>query len=266
LVLNKIKAEIFAMLCFLPNMMRTLKSISTIVFLLNATSTHGEVKVEMINDMVPKNWILVYYALGDINNDGLTDAIMVVENTDSAYLKRNRTLGPKILNMNPRQVMVLFQTPTGYKEVLRVNNGFPTEHNAKKPCLADPLVEAGEIKINRGQIKVALNYKLNCSSYETVEHTFNFRYEDARFRLITFKALELERISGKATEYNFDYETGQKKVVTGINIYEPSKKHMQFQQFIFTKKLYLDEISLACAPNNQNACQKKINQAQLSGI
>ncbi len=250
----------------LANMASLLKSIVIIVFLLSATSAFGEAKVEMINDMVPKNWILVYYTLGDINHDGKDDAIMVVENTDPTYLKRNRVIGPKILNMNPRKMMVLFQTATGYKEVLNVANGFPTEHDFQKPCLADPLVEAGEINIKNGLVKVALNYKLKCSGYHTTKHTFKFRYENTRFRLVGFDAMQLERISGDATEHSFDYVAGLKKIITGINIYEPKKQNIQSQKLAASKDFYLDEMSLACEPDNQALCHKKLNQTHLSGI
>lgn len=247
-------------------MMHTLKLVLIIILMSNSTSAFAKASVEMINDMVPKDWILVYYALGDINLDGKDDAIMVVENTDATYLRRNRVVGPKILNMNPRKVMVLFQTATGYQEVLSVANGFPTEHDFKKPCLADPLVEAGEINIENGLVKVALNYTLKCSGYHTTKHTFKFRYESTRFRLIGFDAMQLERISGDATEYSVDYIEGLKKIVTGINIYEKRERYIQSQKLINTQQFYLEEMSLACEPDNQAFCFKKIKQAQLSGI
>jgi hypothetical protein len=249
----------------LRRMRRILHSIIMMTLLLSATVAAGAAKVEMINDMVPKNWILVYYTLGDINHDGKDDAIMVVENTDTSYLKRNRILGPKILNMNPRKMLVLFQTEAGYEEVLSVANGFPTEHSEQKPCLADPLVEAGEININNGLVKVALNYKLKCSGYDTTKHTFKFRYENTRFRLVGFNAMQLERISGDATEQNFDYLAGQKTTVTGINIYDNKKHNARSQKLVTNKQFYLDEISLACEPHNQTPCHQKIKQAQLSG-
>lgn len=247
-------------------MKRTLKCILIITFLLNATAAFAAAKVEMINGMVPEGWILVYYALGDINKDGKSDAIMVVENTDRSYLKRNTLTGPKVLNMNPRKMMVLFQTATNYKEVLRVGNSFPTENSPDKPCLADPLVEAGEIKIKDGDIKVALNYKSKCSKFDATEHTFNFHYENARFRLVGFDEMKLERITGNARQYSIDYVAGQQKTVTGINIYEKTKKRTKFESLKLSTPLYLDEISLACAPNNQIACSEKINQAQLSDL
>jgi hypothetical protein len=55
--------------------------------------------------------------------------------------------------------MVLFQTATNYKEVLLVGNSFSTKNNLDKPCLADPLIEAGEIKSQGWCTTVALNYK-----------------------------------------------------------------------------------------------------------
>lgn len=247
-------------------MRRILQSIIMITLLLSATVAASAARVEMINEMVPKNWILVYYTLGDINHDGKDDAIMVVENTDPFYLKKNRIIGPKILNMNPRKMMVLFQTETGYEEVLSVANGFPTEHSEQRPCLADPLVEAGEINIKNGLVKVALNYKLKCSGYHTTNHTFKFRYENMRFRLVGFDAVQLERISGDATEHNFDYVAGEKKIVTGINIYDHKKQSIQSQKLPSNQHFYLDEISLACEPHNQAPCHQKINQAQLSGF
>ena len=90
-------------------MKRLLTSILIITFLLNVTTAFATVEVEMIDGMAPKSWILVYYTLGDINRDGKDDAIMVVENIDRSYLKKNTVIGPKILNMNPREMLILFQ-------------------------------------------------------------------------------------------------------------------------------------------------------------
>ena len=81
-----------------------------------------------------------------------------------------------------------------------------------KPHLADPIIETGEIKTNDGQIKMKFLYKMNCNTiYNSTKHTFNFRYEDARFRLTGFDKMKLERISGDATEYSIDYVAGQKR-------------------------------------------------------
>jgi|GEM_PF-3431621 len=49
--------------------------------------------------------------------------------------------------------MVLFQTATNHKEVLLVANSFFTKNNPDKPCLADPLIEAGEIKTKGGVLQ-----------------------------------------------------------------------------------------------------------------
>ncbi len=81
-----------------------------------------------------------------------------------------------------------------------------------KTHLADPIIETGEIKTNDGQIKMKFLYKMNCNTiYNSTKPTFNFRYEDARFRLIGFDKMKLERISGDATEYSIDYVAGQKR-------------------------------------------------------
>lgn len=239
-----------------------IKPIFIIALFLSASYAFAEAKVEMINDSVPNNWILVYYALGDINQDGQEDAIMVIENTDKRYLSRNRRVGPTILNMNPRKMLVLFQTPTGYQEVLNVANGFPTQHSMEKPCLADPLVEAGEINIMDGIVKVILNYQLNCSGYDTTQHTFSFRYENERFRLTGFDKRALERISGNATEEHFDYVLGQQTIVTGINIYEQHKKTTRLEKLLINKVLYLDEMSLACEPHQQARCHSVMAATQ----
>ena len=136
-----------------------------------------------------------------------------------------------------------------------------------KPHLADPIIETGEIKTNDGQIKMKFLYKMNCNTiYNSTKHTFNFRYEDARFRLIGFDKMKLERISGDATEYSIDYVAGQKKTVTGINVYEKTKRRRQFQKLASNKRFCLDEINLECTPNNQGACSEKVKHAQLSGI
>ncbi|MDE0926448.1 MAG: hypothetical protein OR997_05200 [Methylophilaceae bacterium] len=90
-------------------MKRSLTSILIITFLLNVATAFATFKVEMIDGMAPKNWILVYYTLGNMNRDSKDDAISVVKNIDRSYLKINTVIGPKILNINPREMLILFQ-------------------------------------------------------------------------------------------------------------------------------------------------------------
>jgi len=202
---------------------------------------------------VPAGWTLTHTVIGDLDRNGQDDAVLVLQQADPAKLKPNSNFGPPELNLNPRRLVVLLQTASGYQKVLEADRFLPTEHDAENSCLADPLEEGG-ISIVRGLLKVDLHYWLSCGSYGVTHRAFSFRYDKPRFRLIGLDIWSFMRNSGERTDYSFNFLTGKQKITTGLNEFEESNKpKVSWKRIAGPKDFYLDEMQSNCAEEKMPA-------------
>lgn len=191
---------------------------------------------------VPEGWVLLQRAQGDLNADGRDDAVLVLEKNDPLNRRRHSGLGANELNLNPRRLLILFQTPDGYRSMLSTDRFLPPEGDEQSPCLADPLGEGG-VRIARNTLRISFDYWLSCGGWETSGDTYTFRYQQARFRLTGRDHRAFMRNSGEGSEYSVNYVTGAVKIIKGLNEFEPSKPKTTWQRVSASTPLYLDEIT-----------------------
>jgi len=201
---------------------------------------------------VPAGWNLTHTFTGDLDRDGKSDAVLVLHQADPAKLKPNSNFGPSGLNLNPRRLVVLLQTASGYQKVRETDRFLPTEHDAENSCLADPLDEGG-LDIDRGLLRIDLHYWLSCGSYGVTHRSFSFRYDKQRFRLIGLDIWSFMRNSGERTDYSFNFLTGKQKITTGLNEFEESKPKVSWKRIAGLKDFYLDEMQSNCAEKKMPA-------------
>jgi hypothetical protein len=230
--------------------------ISLLIFL--ATPAFSGVSDPYAN-WIPKGWDIIALETGDLNRDGIDDAVLVVEEANPANLKRNReSPGADILNLNPRRLIILFNTSGGFKEILSRDGLLPSENEENNPCLADPLDGKG-VSINRGNLVIELQTWLSCGSYGVTNEKFTFRLEDTRFRLIGYDYSEFSRSSGEQSEFSINYLTGKIKMTEGLNVFKDSKPKVSWKNLPPKRNFYLDEMPLVCAATNpahkDNWCQ-----------
>lgn len=195
---------------------------------------------------VPSGWKLIAHKAGDLNRDGIDDVVLVTEETNPANFKKNpEPLGPKILNFNPRRLIVLLNSPDGLKETLNRDNLLPSQNMENMACLADPL-EAGGVSIERGNLIVKLQAWLSCGSYGVTNEKFTFRFDEARFRLIGYDYSEFSRSTGEQSEFSINYLTGKKKITKGLNAFEDSKPKVVWKKLPPKRAFFLDEVILYC--------------------
>lgn len=197
---------------------------------------------------VPAGWMLLQEVQGDLNRDGKPDAVLVLQQQDPANIKPNDGLGMPELDLNPRRLLVLLATASGYQQVLATDQFLPSYSSELTPCLADPFEEGGGVGIsNRGLLTVNLTYWLSCGSYNVSSYQFKFRHEDGRFRLIGLDGDTFSRSSGEASQVSTNYLTGQRKRVRGLNMFEESSSQ-EFWEKLDDKPLhfYLDEMISSC--------------------
>lgn len=201
-----------------------------------------------IQQFVLPGWRVIQTDIGDLNQDGLGDAVLVVEENSPGNLKQNDGMGVDKLNLNRRHLIVLLKTSSGFRKAVEATRFLPSENSSDNPCLSDPMDNAGEdsVQILGGLLKVSLQYWSSCGSWETSNHEFKFRHENGRFRLIGFDTFSHMRNSGEATSYSTNFLTGKQKVITE-NVFDPDVSiETGWKSIVGARKFYLDEMSSEC--------------------
>lgn len=211
-----------------------------VLLLCSAPAFCGSAEPSGLHQWVPQGWKIVGSKTGDLNQDGLDDTVLVLQEDDPAKRKPNDGLGAPVLNLNPRRLVILFRTPAGHQEIVSADDVLPSEHEEDNPCQADPL-ENGGVEISRGTLRIDLHYSQSCGSYGVSHQTFIYRHENGRFRLIGQDTWESMRNSGERTEYSTNYLTGRRKTTTGLNEFRASTPKIEWERIETTEKVYLGE-------------------------
>jgi hypothetical protein len=197
---------------------------------------------------IPAHFEVELVVRGELTGDSIPDAVLLVQGTDPARRTRNDGLGQSLLDTNLRRLLVLQGTGSGFRQIASSDMLVPPKGNADTPCLADPL-EDGQIKIERGLIKVNLNYWVSCGSYGTSQKTYTLRVEQGRVRLIGFDGLSFSRASGLGDEISIDYLRGRiKRTSDVVVIGEHAKARPKVRwSHIRPQAIWLEELNVtAC--------------------
>ena len=213
--------------------------IFNIIFINQFFSQSGK-EVKNYNDFIDKDWKIISKTEGDLNNDGEKDIALVIENTDKNNFVKNENLGSDTLNLNPRRIIVALKSKDSY--LLKVDNVhfIPSSGDVEATCLADPF-EDGLI-IEKGVLKIDLNYWYSCGSWYTNHNTYIFRYQNNQFEMIGYESSEFHRASGEATSISINYSTKKKIETTGLNEFNESKPKSKVSKIKVNKLYNLNEI------------------------
>lgn len=172
---------------------------------------------------LPKAWRIVARATGDLNKDGKDDIAIVIEDTKKENFIKNESMGQRLLNLNPRYLLVLFRAGNEYK-LAAVNKSFiPSEGDEDATCLADPLLQDGGIYIKKGVLEIDFNYWLSCGSYGVNHSTYKLRWKDSQFLLIGYDSREYSRSLGDESSESINFVTKKKAITTGGNMFDEAK-------------------------------------------
>ncbi len=203
-------------------------------------------EVSPFSAWVSKGWVLEKSIAGDLDADGVDDAVLVLQQNDRRKLKHNEGLGASELNTNPRRLLVLLKSADGYRKITDNARFLPPQNDEDAPCLEDPLEEGG-VTVSRGLLRIDLHYWLSCGSWGVSHSSLLFRLEGGRLRLIGLDGYEFMRNSGDRSESSINFLTGKKKITTGLSQFdEPTTPKVKWEKFPARKPIYLDQMGASC--------------------
>ncbi|WP_379552004.1 hypothetical protein [Qipengyuania sp. DGS5-3] len=162
-------------------------------------------------DFVPRGWKLYDKITGDLDGDGKTDSVLIVQKNDPAKMIENTDgFGMRYFDSNPRAVLVLLHKNSGKYELSAVSTSIIPTHD--QPTISDPLSEAG---IVGNVLFLDIGFFANAGSWSMSNRRFQFRWDGEAMALIGFDMTHVRRNTGEMTQTSINYLTGRRKDAKG---------------------------------------------------
>jgi hypothetical protein len=156
-------------------------------------------------------WKVQKRAEGDLNGDGRSDVVLVLQKTDPKLVVENKDNTGWTMDSNPRRLLVAFARPEGgYALVAQNSTLIPRWTEASQD---DNFGEEGKLGIARGAFTVVEYYFANQGGWDTGTVSYTFRWQNDRFELIGAESDNLKRNTGGTVHSSVNYMT-RKVVVT----------------------------------------------------
>lgn len=165
-------------------------------------------------DFVPAGWKLEYSSTGDLNGDSAADLLLLLRMNDPKNVIANKEgLGEDPFDTNPRILAVAFAEKAGGYRLALENHTLIARRTV--PTQSDPITDASDIAIERGALKVHLDFFLSAGGWGMFNCTYRFRYQNGRFELIGFDKVSTQRNTGEIEIVSINYSTGKVEIGTG---------------------------------------------------
>ncbi|PZF74508.1 hypothetical protein [Taibaiella soli] len=176
-----------------------------------------------IKEFVPKNWRVMETAWGDLNHDNRKDIVMVLQCTDP----ENKMMAEDSsrVDANPRILMIAFKDSAAnvYNLVLQ-SNTFILTHD--QPAADEPFQG---MRISNDMVQFNFHVWAKDSA-RTCNCSYKFRYQNARFELIGYDAVDMKQVSGEMEKVSINFAT-KKMSVQKVNIDEKVKPEAEVRSF-----------------------------------
>lgn len=142
-------------------------------------------------DFIPEGFRLFEKVIGDLNNDGAEDCILIIKDTDKDNVINDENRGT--LDRNRRGILVLFKTNNKYQLVSKNYRCFSSENEDGGVYFAPDLT----VEIDKG--KLFVRYGHGRYGY----WSYTFRYKNTDFELIGYDQSNGGVIISSETSINF---------------------------------------------------------------
>lgn len=171
------------------------------------------------SDFIPADCVLYEQIIGDLNNDGLEDYVLIIKGTDNEkILIEENSVN---LNRNRRGIIILFKKEKGYELVLKNYDCFSSE-SEEGSSYFDPELT---VSIKKGNLEIEFGH----GKHGYWNYTFQHKNDD--FELINYF---LSNSTGTIikSETTINYLTQKKLIKTNTNI----NTKAEFGEEIFKEK------------------------------
>jgi hypothetical protein len=161
----------------------------------------------------PDGWEIEKMVVGDLNGDGVADAVLVLHDTDRKNVVKNDGMGADPFDTNPRILAVVFASKDGGYDLAVENHLLiprPTLTN-----LEDYLSQSGGVEVKNGALRVSLYLFADAGGWDMGTTTYTFRWSPDGFRLIGYDNDDVQRNTGETTNVSINYSTGKMSTTTG---------------------------------------------------
>jgi len=165
-----------------------------------------------VEDFVPKGWKIEMQKRGDLNNDGLEDVVILLqENNEKNMIEKGS--GFSAMNTNPRILAVLFAQNNGKFSLVLSNHTLIPRYT--DPYIGD-FIEENAISLSEGVFSVDF-FIFPIFSVELINVSYTFRWQDNKFLLVGYHSSESSRSSGDMKSKSINYLTRIEETTCGNN-------------------------------------------------
>ena len=163
-------------------------------------------------DFVPAGWKLYDKAEGDLNGDGVSDSVLVIQATDPELVIDNPDgFGVPRYDANQRILLFVISDPEGYLKLAGRDDLVIPDRSS--PTIDDPY---SDVEIKDGKATLYLNFWASMGSYGTSWHQFHFRWDGAQMAVIGYDGGTVHRASGETRSVSLNYLSNRRKDSTGM--------------------------------------------------
>ncbi|HEY8402251.1 MAG TPA: hypothetical protein VIK89_13375 [Cytophagaceae bacterium] len=212
-------------------------SLSWSLFLRNTTDPVTlKAEGKSLDDLIPKGWVLLDSAYGDLNKDGIKDLAFVIQDTNPSNLEFNdNTFGNDTINLNPRILGIYFGNSTGaFKKQLQSNDFIILRDS---PTMDEPF--DGLTISDKGILQINFHFWYSAGSWYASDHSYKFRFQNSKFALIGYDSHSAHRATGETTDYSINFLTRKMSITKG-NFSEDKPESVEWKSFNLTNLKTLD--------------------------
>lgn len=160
------------------------------------------------SDFIPANWKILDEAKGDLNGDGIEDAVLALKGTNPKFIYKSKIRNGDNFDTNPRMLVILFGTQTGYKLAQQSNNVLIIPE-------ADSIDEPFDKVIIKNGVFEIRQYFHNQGSWFQTSYNYKFRYQKDEFVLIGADKMVIQGNTGEINTRSYNLLTKEVKVSKG---------------------------------------------------
>lgn len=161
-----------------------------------------------INDFVPANWTILSNIPGDLNNDNIPDAAIVLQYKDSILFANSEA---DTVTTQPRMLIILFKNSTGNNyRLMEQNHSIILNHDNAN--MDDPFEE---MSITKGILNLKFRFFMYAGSWSAGTTAYKFRYQNGEFVLVGADHYSFHRATQDYEKYSYNFLTKKRSYTKG---------------------------------------------------